>query len=270
MYKISVYFFLLIIFVVNACSSVLLTERRQLTLLPESELQNMSVQSYNEVLKSTTVVNGTEESEMIKRVGSRMQKAVEQFLAEKGKSAQIKNYEWEFNLIDEDVANAWAMPGGKIAFYTGILPICESEAGVAVVMGHEIAHVIAKHGNERMSQGMLQQFGSIVLQEMIDEKPEQSQALFQGAYGLVSNLGVSLPFSRLHESEADEMGLIFMAIAGYDPAEAITFWQRMSKEGGQTPPEFLSTHPDPAKRAQRLQELQAKALPYYEKSSMKD
>jgi predicted Zn-dependent protease len=251
--------------ILTACTSVPLTNRKQLAFLPESQLMSMSEANYAQVKSESKVLTGTKEAEMITRVGKKMQFAVETYLKEIDQAGMVSQYQWEFSLIESDQANAWAMPGGKVAFYTGILPICETEAGVAVVMGHEIAHVIAKHGNERMSQAMFQQAGSFALDKLLEDKPEQTKGLFQMAYGMGTNLAVSLPFSRLHESEADEMGLIFMAIAGYNPSEAESFWKRMAKDGGQTPPEFLSTHPNPENRAKKLKELQPKAMEYYKK-----
>lgn len=256
---------IVLVVLISSCTSVPLTNRKQLAFLPESQLTSMSEANYAQVKSENKVLTGTKDAEMIARVGQKMEKAVAAYLKEIGQEGMISSYNWEFILIESEQANAWAMPGGKVAFYTGILPICETEAGVAVVMGHEIAHVIAKHGNERMSQGMMQQFGALAFTKLIEDKPEQTQGLLQMAYGMGSNLAVTLPFSRLHESEADEMGLIFMAIAGYDPSEAEAFWTRMGKDGGQTPPEFLSTHPNPDNRAKKLKDLQPKAMEYYNK-----
>lgn len=264
MYWAKIASLILLLTLIEACTSVPVTNRRQLAFLPEAQLVSMANDNYSQVLSQSKVIREGEQAEMIQRVGRRMQQAVEIYLQEKGLANEIKGYDWQFSLIDEDVANAWAMPGGKVAFYTGILPICETEAGVAVVMGHEIAHVVARHGNERMSQGLLQQGGALALDKLLESKPTETRNLFQAAYGMGSNLAFSLAYSRLHESEADEMGLMFMAIAGYDPAEAAPFWQRMSA-GGQSPPEFFSTHPNPDKRAQRLQELLPSANEYYQK-----
>lgn len=201
---------------------------------------------------------------MVKRVGTRIQHAVEQFMAEHNASNQLKGYAWEFNLIDENIVNAWCMPGGKVVFYTGIMPICEDEKGVAVVMGHEVAHAVANHGSERMSQGLIQQMGGEALNVAMATKPDETRALFGTAYGLASNYGAMLPFSRLHESEADKMGLIFMAMAGYDPREAPKFWERMAAQsGGAAPPEFMSTHPAHATRIKDLNAQIPEAMKYY-------
>ncbi len=222
----------------------------------------MSLSQYREVLKQSTVVNSGADAEMVKRVGKRISSAVESYLAKEGHADRVKGYNWEFNLIQEDVANAWAMPGGKVAIYTGILPITKDENGLAVVMGHEVAHAIARHGNERMSQGLLQQLGGLGLAIALRDKPQQTQAFFMNAYGVGSQVGALLPFSRKHETEADEMGLTFMAMAGYDPRVAPSFWQRMSAGGGQ-PPEFMSTHPSHQTRVANLNKMMPEAMKYY-------
>ena len=174
----------------------------------------------------------------------------------------MKDFKWEFNLVEDNTVNAWCMPGGKVVFYTGILPITKDEKGIAVVMGHEIAHAIARHGNERMSQGLALQGGGIALSLALSDKPELTQNLFQQAYGLGGQLGM-LKYSRSHDSEADKMGLVFMAMAGYDPREAVEFWKRMAAQGGQKPPEFLSTHPSDDTRIKDLEDFMPEALKYY-------
>ena len=200
---------------------------------------------------------------MVKRVGKNIQEATTKFLTEKGYGELLKGYEWEFNLIESDQVNAFCMPGGKVAFYTGILPYCKDEVGVAVVMGHEVSHAIAEHGNERLSQQLVQQLGGVALAVAVNEKPAETQALCMAAYGVGTQYGVMLPFSRKHESEADELGLYFMALAGYNPTEAPKFWERMSKSGGQKPPEFLSTHPSDETRISDLNAHMPKAMEYY-------
>lgn len=201
----------------------------------------------------------------IKTIGGNIQRAVESYMASKGLSDELKGYKWEFNLIDENIVNAWCMPGGKVAFYTGILPVCKTDAGIAVVMGHEVAHAIARHGNERMTQGLMQQFGGAALSYVIKDKPAAAQQLFMTAYGTGTNVAALLPFSRLQESEADRMGLIFMAMAGYDPNEAPEFWERMAAAGGASPPEFLSTHPSNSTRIADLKKAMPEAMAYYKK-----
>jgi predicted Zn-dependent protease len=178
---------------------------------------------------------------------------------------RIKGFEWEFNLVDDKAVNAWAMPGGKIVVYKGILPITKNDTGMAVVMGHEIAHIVAKHGNERMSQQLVVQMGGMALDVAMKEKPEQTRAIFQQAYGVTTQVGVMLPYSRKHEYEADKLGLVFMAMAGYNPESAIKFWEKMMAQGGAKPPEFLSTHPSDENRIAELKKYLPEAMKYYKK-----
>jgi len=236
-----------------SCSQVPLTGRRQLQLLPESQLMAMGLQNYQQFLNEHKVVHGTPDAQMVKRVGERIAAATESYLKRKGASDRVKGYKWEFNLAEDKSVNAWCMPGGKVVFYTGILPFTKDEAGLAVVMGHEIAHAIARHGNERISQALSLQMGGLALDVALSQKPEETRNIFLAAYGVGSTVGVMLPFSRKHESEADEMGLMFMAMAGYDPERAISFWQGM-KAGGAQPPEFLSTHPSHDTRIKQIRE----------------
>ena len=204
---------------------------------------------------------------MVRRVGGRIAQATEEFFRESGMADEIKNYQWEFNLIEDDkTVNAWCMPGGKVAVYTGILPVTQDETGLAVVMGHEIAHAIAKHGNERMSQGLLVQLGGMGLSAALGSNPSATSQIFMAAYGAGAQLGILLPYSRVHESEADRIGLILMAKAGYDPRQAIPFWERMNARAGARAPEFLSTHPAPESRIENLRNYMSEALPYYKKS----
>jgi len=246
------------------CATVPVTGRKSLSLLPESQLLSMSLQQYNDVLKKSKLSKDPEKVQMVKRVGERIARATEEFFREKGMASEINNYLWEFNLIQDDkTVNAWCMPGGKVAVYTGILPVTENETGLAVVMGHEIAHAIAKHGNERMSQGLLAQFGAVGLSTALSTHPGPTNQLFMIAYGLGANVGVLLPYSRIQESEADRIGLVLMAKAGYDPREAIPFWQRMNKKGGARYPEFLSTHPAPETRIKQIESEIPEAMTYY-------
>lgn len=248
----------------HSCKTVPLSGRRQVALLPESMLVNMSLNNYNEFMTSHNLSTSKEQTDRIKTVGNRISAAVEDYLISQGQGSQINGFDWEFNLIEDDVANAWAMPGGKIVFYTGILPITRNDDGAAVVMGHEIAHVVARHGNERMSQQLLIQTGGVALSVALREKPEETRNMFLAAYGAGSAVGVILPYSRAHEKEADRLGLIFMAMAGYNPAEAITFWERMEKlSGGSGPPEFLSTHPSSATRIKDMNDFLPEAMKYY-------
>jgi predicted Zn-dependent protease len=251
-----------------ACATVPITERKTVHLLPDTELISLSLQQYNEILKKSKLSNDPAKVHMVKKLGERIAKATEEFMKESGMESEIKNYKWEFNLIEDDkVVNAWCMPGGKVAVYTGILPITKDENGLAVVMGHEIAHALAKHGNERMSQALLAQLGAVGLSVALSQKPAQTQQIFMAAYGVGAQVGFMLPYSRLHESEADRIGLILMAKAGYDPREAVPFWKRMNEKGGSRPPEFLSTHPAPETRIQRIQSLIPEAMKYYKEST---
>jgi predicted Zn-dependent protease len=252
------------VFVLAACSTVPVTGRRQLNLIPDSQILSMSYSEYDQFLKESKLSDDAAATAMVKRIGARMKGAVEAYLAENGHKELLSGYAWEFNLVEDPQVNAWCMPGGKVVVYTGILPVTQTETGLAVVMGHEIAHAVAEHGNERMSQGLIAQFGGAALDVALKDKPEQTRQLWGSAYGMGAQVGVLLPFSRLQENEADELGLIFMAMAGYDPNEAVSFWERMAAaKGGSAPPEFLSTHPSDATRIARLKERLPNAMKYY-------
>ncbi len=256
--------FLLNIFI-QSCNTVPVTGRKQISLMPEQDLISYSTINYTQFIKSSKLSTNRQQTELVKRVGRNISAAVESYLKSKGKEHLLDGYQWEYNLVDDPTPNAWCMPGGKIVVYTGILPYTKNEAGLAVVMGHEVAHAVARHGNERMSQQILVEYGAGALSTFISDKPQETQQLYQMAFGLGAQYGLMLPYSRLHESEADKMGLIFMAIAGYDPHEAIAFWERMSKSGGQKPPEILSTHPSDESRIQALKEFIPEAMKYYKK-----
>lgn len=260
--------FIFIIYLVAACNTVPITGRRQLNLLPGTQMRAMATDQYQQFLSEAQLIKNTEEARMLSDVGARISKAVEAYLIENGDKELIEDFSWEFNLVEENTVNAWAMPGGKVVFYKGIMPICQDANGVAVVMGHEVAHAIARHGNERMSQGLATQVGGMALSVALRDKPEQTQQLFMAAYGIGTQVGVMLPYSRLHESEADKLGLYFMAMAGYNPQEAPQFWSRMAQQsGGARPPEFLSTHPSHETRIKNLNEWMPKAMKYYNKSN---
>lgn len=249
-----------------ACSKNALTGKSQLTLVPESEIQSMATQEYQQFLSTNKVIaaSGNRDAEMVKRVGQRITGAVEKYYAEKGISDKLAGYKWEYNLVDSKEVNAWCMPGGKIVVYTGLLPITQNEAALAAVMGHEVCHALLQHGNQRMSQGLLQQLGGVALSVAVANKPAETQNLFMGAYGVGSQVGVLLPFSRSNELEADRYGLIFAARSGYNPEEAINLWKRMeAASSGQKPPEFLSTHPSEGNRIAQLQKLMPEALKEY-------
>lgn len=298
-------FTFIFLFFVVACSTVPVTGRKQMTLIPSSQINNLSNDTYRQTIGDSKLSANQEQVQMVKRSGERISKAVEKYLRENGFEDMIKEFNWEFNLIEDPSVNAWCMPGGKVAFYTGILPVCRDETGVAVVMGHEIAHAVARHGNERMTHGLAQQGGGVVLAVALRDQPVQTKNLFMASYGAVSTVGAILPFSRKHESEADRLGLKFMAMAGYDPREAPRFWERMegaasSKGSAQqaqsvdntdgaksfafTPSAdtnnkkvsasnksnldvsgFLSTHPSHNKRISDLNKWMPEALKYYNK-----
>jgi predicted Zn-dependent protease len=256
---------ILLALTVYYCSTVPITGRKQLSLIPASEMNSMSFAQYGEFLKTNKLSLNKSDVEMVKRVGVNIQKAVEMYFAQNNLSKELDGYAWEFNVVESPEVNAWCMPGGKVVVYTGILPITKDETGLAVVMGHEIAHAVAQHGGERMSQGLLQQLGGVALSVALKDKPQETQTLFMTAYGVGTTVGVMLPFSRTHESEADHLGLIFMAMAGYNPNAAVDFWTRMSQMGGQKPPEFLSTHPSDETRIADIKKELPEALKYYKK-----
>jgi predicted Zn-dependent protease len=241
-----------------------ITGRQSLQMVPDSELASMSLTEYRKVIRQSKLSTDKARVETVRRVGNRIARAAEAFLKEAGRGDQIRDLKWEFKLIeDDDTANAWVMPGGKAAVYTGILKYTRDDTGLAVVLGHEVAHAIAGHGNERMSQGLMTQMGAVALSVALANQPAATQGLFMQAYGVGANVGVLLPYSRLHESEADRIGLILMARAGYDPRAAVPFWQRMGGSGGARPPELLSTHPAPSSRIAAIQRQLPEALTYY-------
>jgi predicted Zn-dependent protease len=251
---------------VVACATNAITGRRQLSLVPESQLQQMAQTEYRSFLSQNNVVSASQskDAEMVKRVGSRVASAVTKFYQGQGLASELENYQWEYNLVNDKNVNAWCMPGGKIVVYTGLLPVAQNEAALAVVVGHEVAHAIAKHGSERMSQGLVQQLGGVALSVALSSKAAETQNLFMQAYGVGSNVFGVLPHSRKQELEADRLGLIYTALAGYNPREAVPLWERMEKLGdGQRPPQFLSTHPAEQTRINELNRHMAEALKYY-------
>ncbi|MEW6470146.1 MAG: M48 family metallopeptidase, partial [Bacteroidota bacterium] len=239
---------------VISCSRVPITNRKQVVAVSESEMIAMSVKQYAQFLaKHPPLPNSDSRVVMVKSVGGKIQMAVEQFMKEKKLSKRIAGYKWEFNVVDDKTVNAWCMPGGKVVVYTGLLPVTQTEAGLAVVMGHEIAHAVARHGNERMSQAMIAEFGKAALATAVAYQSQAAQEIFMQSYGLGSTLGL-LKYSRTHESEADKLGLVFMALAGYNPEEAVAFWQRMAKDGSNTL-QILSTHPNDQTRIEDLKKF---------------
>jgi len=257
--------FLLIVFVFISCAENMVTGRKQLSLVSEPELQTMASQEYQTFLNANKVVNAgaNRDADMVRRIGSRIATAITTYYSNKGQSAILEGYQWEFNLVEDKAANAWCMPGGKVVVYTGLLPITQNEAALAVVIGHEIAHAVAQHGSERMSQALLQQLGGVALQIALANKKTETQNLFMTAYGVGSTVGGLLPFSRKEETEADKYGLYFSAMAGYNPQEAIPFWERMGAAGGAKPPEFLSSHPSDETRIANIRSYMPQALKYY-------
>lgn len=228
-----------------SCTTNPFTGNKTMALVPNSQLFPMAFQQYGQFLGENNVVRNTAEAQMITRVGQRIAIAAERWLNANGFQGYLKDYKWEYNLVDDPTVNAWCMPGGKIVFYTGILPIAQSETGVAAIMGHEVSHALANHGQQRMSAGMLQQVGAVAGNVAIKDPKAREQ--FNQYYGVGSTVLGVLPFSRSHETEADKIGLYLMAMAGYNPDEAAELWKRMAahaaQSGQQAPPEFLSTHP---------------------------
>lgn len=247
---------------IGACSKVPITKRKQVNLLPESELMSMSLTSYHDFLKQNPPVTGTADANLVKSVGGKIANAVTRFMNQNGYGKRIQGYKWEFNLVNSKEVNAWCMPGGKVVVYQGLLPVTQDETSLAIVMGHEIAHAVARHGNERMSQEMVAAFGGMALDVALAKNSTQTRNIFLTSYGVGSSLGI-LAYSRTHETEADKMGLIFAAMAGYDPQKAISFWERMAAQGGSKPPEFLSTHPSDQTRIKNLKAFMPEAMKYY-------
>jgi predicted Zn-dependent protease len=243
-----------IILLIIGCATNPLTGKRTMAFVGNSELFPMAFAQYDEFLKENKVVTGTADAAMVERVGTRIAIAAQKWLESEGNAHYLDDYRWEYKLVDDDTVNAWCLPGGKIVVYTGILPVTKTEAGLAVVLGHEVSHALLNHGQQNMSAGLLQQLGTIgvALGAQVAGLSEGAQSAMLLAYSLGSSIGGMLPFSRSHESEADHYGLILMTIAGYNPDEAVPFWQRMSALGGSGTPQFLSTHPSHATRIQQL------------------
>lgn len=237
-----------------SCTKVPISDRKQMNLLSESSLISMSEQEYQKFLSEQTVIEYGQQAEMLKKVGNDLALATKKFLEKENALERIAGFNWEFNLVESSELNAWCMPGGKICFYTGILDVTQDETGLAVVMGHEIAHAIARHGNERMSKGAMVDLGGQALNIAVAEQSETARYLLLNAYGVGATVGYILPFSRNHELEADMMGLVFMQLAGYDAKKAVEFWERMAAKGSGGP-EFLSTHPSDEKRISEIKEF---------------
>lgn len=249
-----------------ACTKNAFTGRKSLNLIPNSTINSLSSSEYKTFLSQNKTISSGKDVDLVRRVGKDLKAATEVYYKSIGKGADLKEFAWEFNVVDDpNTVNAFCMPGGKVVVYTGILKVTQNEDALAVVMGHEIAHALANHGNERMSQGIVAQLGLTSLDLALSQKPAATRALLMSAAGAGVQVGALLPFSRKHESEADEIGLYLMAMAGYNPSEAAPFWARMTQSGGGRPPEFLSTHPDPTKRSETLKKLVPRARAYAKK-----
>ena len=262
MKKLALYLLLFMILV--SCSQVLITGRKQLSLVSDTEILSMSLQSYQQFIDSVPLSTDRTNTALVKKTGAGISAAVERYLKANGQEAELQNFSWEFSLVKDTSVNAFCMPGGKVVFFEGILPMTKTEAGIAVVMGHEIAHAVAKHSNERLSQQMVLSYGASLTEILLSQKSEATRAGIQTLYGLGSQLGVILPYSRKHEYEADRLGLIFMAMAGYNPNEAVAFWERMSASSSGSVAEFMSTHPSNANRIANMKKVLPEAMTYYQ------
>lgn len=260
------YFFSLTVLFIAACSTNAITGRKQLQLFPESSLQQQAVGEYRTFLQQNKVVAaGNSNAAMVKRVGGRLSSAIKTYYASRQKPVALNNYQWEFNLVEDKQINAWCMPGGKVVVYTGLLSVTQNETALAVVLAHEITHALAQHGNERMSQVSIAQ-GLQVAGNAFTQGNAQVNSIFNNVYGPGASIAVLLPNSRKQELEADRFGLIFTAMAGYDPREAVPFWERMEKTSkGNEPPQFLSSHPSDANRIAEIKRYMPAALKYYKR-----
>ncbi len=249
------------LFLVIACTTKNpFTGKNNLNFVSNEQLFPSAFAQYDQFLKENKVITGTADAREVEKVGNRIRQAAETYLAAKGYSDYLKGYQWEYKLIDDKAVNAWCMPGGKIVVYSGLMPVAQTEAGLATVMGHEVAHALANHGAQRMSASQLQQLGAVGVALATGSQSAERQQMWQQYFGIGSTVGLMLPFSRNHESEADMIGLTLMAIAGYNPDNALTFWDRMSaKAGGGAPPEILSTHPSDKTRMNNIKKLIPKA-----------
>lgn len=255
--------FLVIIIFFYSCATVPLTGRKQLSLVNESEVMSLSLSQYEQFIKSNKISTNKAETDRVRKVGGKIALAVDKYFKDKGLSSYLDGYKWEFNLIEDKTVNAWCMPGGKVVVYTGILPLMKNDAQLATVMSHEIAHAVARHGGERMSEQLVAQGTGLALSVALSQKPKETQELAMAAFGVGSQVVYLLPFSRTHEYEADELGLYFMAMAGYDPGQSVDFWKNMAANKQATLPELLSTHPLDANRISRISQKLPEAMKYY-------
>lgn len=246
-----------------ACAKVPISGRKQLSLVSENEMMTMSFAQYTQFLQETPPVSDSDaRAKQVAEIGHKLANAAEEYLKKHGAAKRVEGFQWEFKVVDDPTINAWCMPGGKVVVYTGIMELTQTDAGLAVVMGHEISHAIARHGSERMSQTMAVQAAGMSLDVLTSQNPGLTRNIFLQSFGMGSQLGM-LKYSRTHETEADKMGLVFMAMAGYDPREAPKFWERMSQVGGEKPPEMVSTHPSDETRINDLNAYMPEALKHY-------
>ncbi|MDD4631301.1 MAG: M48 family metallopeptidase [Proteiniphilum sp.] len=261
---------LLIAPLLPSCGSVPFTGRRQLQLVSNQEVIALSLQQYQDFIRTAPLEKGTANAQMVSRVGSRIANAVESFYTNNGYASELENFSWEFNLVKEKSVNAFAMPGGKVVIYSGLLPVTQTEEALAVVVGHEIAHVIAQHSSERLSQQLALQYGGAIAGGLLGNS-QVAQQLGQTVFGLGAQYGVMMPYARKQEYEADEIGLIVMAMAGYNPQTAVPFWTRMAQSGGGAQvPEFLSTHPTDSKRIANIEKILPDVMQYYKGSGVQN
>jgi len=251
-----------------ACVTNPITGRSSFQVVNNSELNQMALQEYQTTLSKSKIISNTTDAKKVKTVGMNIKNAAERYYKSIGREADLQGYNWEFNLLEDKQLNAWCMPGGKVAFYTGIMPVCKDETGIAVVMGHEVSHALAGHGNERISQAMIAQYGGAIAGGVISN--DKLQQIFKVAYPIGAQVAL-LKYGRSQELEADQMGLYIMAMAGYDPRQSLPFWERMEAQAAnsQRPPEFLSTHPSPDTRRSDLNKHMTKALEYYKQAGGK-
>jgi predicted Zn-dependent protease len=248
----------------SGCATVPITGRKQLSLVSHYQMLSLGETSYEQLIYQEKLSHNQEEIVLVNRVGARIAASADEFMRKNGMQQELRDYNWQFILIDDDEnANAFCLPGGKIGIYSGILKYTQDDDGLAVVMSHEVAHALANHGGERMSQLLLLQLGGATLAAAMKDKPQKTQQYFLLAYGIGANLGVMLPYSRLQETEADYIGLVLMAQAGYDPRKAIDLWQRLNEDDENRPPAFLSTHPAPQNRIENIKRQIPYALGYY-------
>ncbi len=260
----SIFFWITILLLVG-CSTVPITGRKRVNLIPSELMIPMALQEYSAFLQANPALPATDERAIsVKSVGNNISNAVMQFMYDNDMKKEAEKFAWEFNMVNDETVNAWCMPGGKIVFYTGILPVANGENGIATIMGHEIAHAFAKHGEERMTQQLAILVGGLGLEYALKNEPQTTTDIFLTAYGVGSQLG-QLAYSRKHEYEADKLGMVFMAMGGYDPTSCITFWQKMAQQSSSSHlPEFLSTHPSDQNRIAAMQQYLPEALKYYQ------